>query len=192
MVLSPNGRTLYALSGNGVNGLVPINTATSKPGREIRVGCFEGDLVITPNGKTIYIVCPVGNAVIPVNTHTGKAGRRIRVGDFPGPIAVTPDGKTVFVGNRGSASVTPIAQPWLRASRDREIILAQHAKQPPQLGHRLPATCSIASRTAPVDSWPVGSIRRSAAACTTIMLRPCATTSCSSLAMRERSTSAAR
>ena len=100
LVLSPSGRTLYAQSeiGNGVNGLVPINTASSKPGQEIRVGCFEGDLVITPNGKTIYIVCPIGNAVIPVNTHTGKAGRRIPVGDFPGPIAVTPDGKTVSSG----------------------------------------------------------------------------------------------
>ena len=111
LVLSPNGKTLYAQSqiGNGVNELVPINTATSRPGKDIRVKCFEGDLVMTPNGKTIYIVCPLANSVIPVHTATGKAGPPIRVGDFPGPIAVTPNGSTVFVGNSGSASVTPIS-----------------------------------------------------------------------------------
>jgi DNA-binding beta-propeller fold protein YncE len=124
LVLSPDGKTLYAQSqiGNGVSELIPINTATSRPGKDIRVKCFEGDLVMTPNGKTIYIVCPLANSVIPVHTATGKAGAPIRVGDFPGPIAVTPDGKTAYVANEGTGhvdahTVTPIQTATNQAGR---------------------------------------------------------------------------
>jgi hyaluronoglucosaminidase len=77
---------------------------------------------MTPNGKTIYIVCPLANSVIPVHTATGKAGPPIRVGDFPGPIAVTPNGKTAYVANEGTGhvdahTVTPIQTATNKAGR---------------------------------------------------------------------------
>jgi hypothetical protein len=51
---------------------------------------------------------------------------------------------------------------------------------------------SIDSSVSAVDRRPAGSTRRSAAACTTMTLRLCAMTSCSSRAIRARSVSTAR
>ena len=141
-VEEPDGKTLYAQSqtGNGVNELVPINTAAGRPGKDIRVRCSEGDLVMTPNGEAIYIVCPLSNSVIPVHTATGKAGSPIPVGDFPGPIAVTPNGNTAFVASDVANSVTPINagsghQHWPGPDVDRD-----HARREDglrgQRGHR--------------------------------------------------------
>lgn len=87
LVLSPNGKTLYAQSqiGNGVNELVPISTATSRPGKDIRVKCSEGDLVMTPNGETAYVANEGtghvdAHTVTPIQIAANKAGRGIPIG----------------------------------------------------------------------------------------------------------------
>jgi DNA-binding beta-propeller fold protein YncE len=112
MILSPNGRTLYLTTENSQsNQLVPVNTATNKPGKAISLKCAPGDMVITPNGKSIYIVCPLANAVIPVRFAAGRAGRAIPTGTFPNPIVITPNGKTVYVGTNKTLGGAGIAIP---------------------------------------------------------------------------------
>jgi DNA-binding beta-propeller fold protein YncE len=63
--------------------VTPINTATGKPGKAIKVGKFPYAIVITPNGKTAYVASRAAGTVTPIRTATGKPGKAIRVG--PGP-----------------------------------------------------------------------------------------------------------
>jgi hyaluronoglucosaminidase len=61
--LTASAPTAYVtLTGSGLraNGhtVVPINTATNKPGPPIDVGKTPGPIAITPNGKTAYVVSP--------------------------------------------------------------------------------------------------------------------------------------
>jgi hyaluronoglucosaminidase len=58
IAITPNGKTAYvvitAIVGAGSVGVVPIQTATGKPGKPIPVGFFPFRIAITPNGKTAY------------------------------------------------------------------------------------------------------------------------------------------
>ena len=64
--------------------------------------------MITPDGKTAYIVNEGSDTVTPIQTATNTAGKPIRVGHFPFAIAITPDGETAYVANASSGTVTPI------------------------------------------------------------------------------------
>ena len=98
--MMPNGKTLYAV--NNLSGtVIPIRTATNKKGKAFKVGSGPGDIAITPNGKTAYVIINSPH-VIPIDTATNKAGKPIRVGSGPSDIAVTPNGKTAYVTNVNS------------------------------------------------------------------------------------------
>lgn len=109
IVMTPNGKTAYvALFGD--DEVLPISTATSKPGRAIKVGGGPDAITITPNGRTVYVANFVSDTVTPISTATNKAGRAIKVDVSPGVIGITPNGRTVYVGN-GSLIGTPSATP---------------------------------------------------------------------------------
>ena len=92
--------------------LTPISTATNTPGNPIKIpadptigGAYAGQLAITPDGKTAYVLSNHTHSVIPISTATNKAGQPIRFGSdchaqplvWPGlSIAITPDGKTAY------------------------------------------------------------------------------------------------
>ena len=61
----------------GQTGVVtPISTATNRPGRPIRVACDPYAVVVTPDGKTVWVGSR--NWVTPISTATDKPGRRSR------------------------------------------------------------------------------------------------------------------
>ncbi|MGD0378152.1 MAG: hypothetical protein ABSB01_26715 [Streptosporangiaceae bacterium] len=64
----------YVLSGSGVT---PINTATNKASKLIKIAGAPSAIAITPNGKTAYIVSFDPGTVTPINTATNKAGKAI-------------------------------------------------------------------------------------------------------------------
>ena len=69
--------------------MTPIATATNTAGTPIEVGEGARAIVITPDGKTAYVVVwgePC--TVTPIATNT--AGTPIEVGDGPYTIAITP------------------------------------------------------------------------------------------------------
>ena len=76
--------------------MTPITTATNTAGKPIKVG--GGQLAITPDGKTVYVLgCAPGlfscfGTVTPITTATNTPGKPIKVGKFPLAIAVTPNG----------------------------------------------------------------------------------------------------
>jgi DNA-binding beta-propeller fold protein YncE len=72
----------------GGSGVTPINTATNRPGKAIKVGGRASLIAITPNGTTAYLV--VGNSLVPINTANNQVGRAIKAGTQPIAIAFTP------------------------------------------------------------------------------------------------------
>lgn len=119
--ISRNGRTVYV--GNGPtetfpsatrdNAVVPVSTATGKPGRTILVsadaevpGAAE-DFTFSPNGKTAYVSVAGASEVDPISIASGTLGRPIRVGADPATIVFTPNGKTAYVADTGDETVTP-------------------------------------------------------------------------------------
>ena len=70
--------------------MIPIHTATNKPGKAITIGLFPGTIAITPNGRTAYVVSEDSGTVVPIRTATNKAGKAIKVRSFPVAIAITP------------------------------------------------------------------------------------------------------
>ena len=108
IAFTPNGNTAYvvvsAVVGAGSLGVVPIKTATNKPGKAIYVGLFPGPIVITPNGKTVYAASQSG--LTPIRTATNKPGKAIK--GVTGPIAITRDGRTIYAAS-GASTVTPVS-----------------------------------------------------------------------------------
>ena len=108
--------TAYVPNGGapGKGAVVPISTATNTAGTPIKVGEIPYGVMITPDGKTAYVLANTGGfpfqgTVTPISTATGTAGKPIKVGRDPGLIAITPDGKTVYVTNFISGTVTPVS-----------------------------------------------------------------------------------
>jgi YVTN family beta-propeller protein len=109
IVITPDGRTAYAVTWDGV---VPISTSTNTPGPLIRGAYQPYALAITPDSKTAYVSHPRG--VTPISTATNNTGKPIQAGYGPGPLAITPDGKTAYVAIDGNSRaiasfVTPIS-----------------------------------------------------------------------------------
>jgi len=121
---SPAPPTLYIYSDNGSHGgtVTPVNTATGTHGKPIHVGLSgstpkggfapaDGQIAITPDGKTAYLI--TGSSVTPVSTATGTPGKPIHVvGGYPNQIVITPDGKTAYVLTTpmsGQNTVIPIS-----------------------------------------------------------------------------------
>ena len=96
IAITPNGKTAYIVNG-GSDTLTPIQTATNKALKPIKVGRGPDGIAITPNGQTAYVANSVSDTVTPIRTATNKAGKAIKVGSDPGPIAITPNGETAYV-----------------------------------------------------------------------------------------------
>jgi DNA-binding beta-propeller fold protein YncE len=104
--ISP-GITAYALSGKPST-VTPIATATNTPEKPINLVSIglPTAIVISPDGKVVYIDTTRGVAVISTGTNT--VTKLIKVsGTSSGPMAITPDGKTVYVAT--DSGVVPIA-----------------------------------------------------------------------------------
>jgi DNA-binding beta-propeller fold protein YncE len=107
-VLSRDGRTLYAVTGN--NAFYAVNEATGRPERRIPVSASltmsASAMVLSPDGRTLYMAVSGDDTsgtgtVVPVNLETGAAGRAVSVGWQPLSLAVTPDGRTLYVAVDG-------------------------------------------------------------------------------------------
>jgi YVTN family beta-propeller protein len=118
ILIGPAGKTVFVaghrnLPDRGTPAtLTAIRTATNVAGKTLRMcRAAPGDqlvMAITPDGSTIYFLCPSANRVIPVRTRTLTAGKPINAGPYPDAIAITPDGRTAYVANGGIRTVTPI------------------------------------------------------------------------------------
>src|SRR5258708_23066053 len=110
IAITPNGRTAYVVTVGDT--VTPVNLATRKPGRPIKVGDSASVIAIAPNGRTAYQpnhgVSGNGDTVSTIRLAVGQPGGRIKVGADPDTMAITPNGRTAYVGNYLGNSLTPI------------------------------------------------------------------------------------
>ena len=86
--------------------VVPISTATNRPGKPIRLpyGPPSGMvMVMTPDGKTVYVTA--GQGSIPISTATNRPGKPIHV---DGVLTIDPDGRTAYAVDPLSGTLTPV------------------------------------------------------------------------------------
>ena len=65
--------------------------------------------MISPNGRTVYVLGSNPGTVTPISTRTLRPGKPIKVGGDPGRMAITPDGRTLYVTMQASNTVIPIS-----------------------------------------------------------------------------------
>ncbi|MBZ0255625.1 hypothetical protein K8I31_06160, partial [bacterium] len=106
----PNSHILYAAGGE--DGTVMVWDLDQKErvrtielnvpfnGRNWNDG-YTGDLVLSPDGKRLYVVDQMNFRVVAVDVETGQIIDVIPVGRYPFGLAITPDGKKLFVANIG-------------------------------------------------------------------------------------------
>jgi DNA-binding beta-propeller fold protein YncE len=99
---------------------MPIDLATFKLGKPVRLSGQPVAIAIAPDGKTAYVVSQSSStliAVTPIDLTTNTAGNPIDVSARPGPkeyygqplaIAIAPDGTTAYLADGASSTVTPI------------------------------------------------------------------------------------
>jgi DNA-binding beta-propeller fold protein YncE len=118
ILITPNGKTAYVLGLSGGE-IYPIATATNTMEKPIRAGQGAGGLyqmVMTPDGKTLYVVSsnPVAagpSYVIPISTATNTPGKPIKIQSANVEIVMNPDGTAVYAIDESSAGteVIPIS-----------------------------------------------------------------------------------
>lgn len=79
--MSPDGKSLYVLTGTG--SLTVISTETNTVGKPISTssGDYPRSVAITPDGKTLYIT--EHKDLVPFNTESRAVGKPIKLSDFP-------------------------------------------------------------------------------------------------------------
>ena len=113
MVFTPDSKTLYVLSTNDKKALLtPIQTATGKVGTPIKVWTPVVDMVMSPDGRYIYISDYYHSIVTVIRTSTNSIVKRIPV-NYAMALAMAPDGKTLYAGaaapGTGTGEVIPIS-----------------------------------------------------------------------------------
>jgi DNA-binding beta-propeller fold protein YncE len=112
ILITPDGRSAYVTRVAG--GVVPVNLASGRPGKLIRTTATQ--MVITPDGRTIYAFDNYSRYVLPIPTATNKALRPIAIGG-PGygtmDIAVSANDATVYAlsgsFSKGGGQIIPIS-----------------------------------------------------------------------------------
>lgn len=96
ILIAPDGRTAYVTEAG--TGVIPVNLALGRPGKLIRTA--ESQIVITPDGKTIYAFDNYSSDVLPIRTTTSTALKPIPISTRSYGtmnIAVSPDSTYVYV-----------------------------------------------------------------------------------------------
>ncbi len=87
---------IYVVGGAGVQ---PVNPSTGTVGTEKGPG--GGEMVVTPNGQTGYVLFSANlgtqSTVTPINLATGATGTAIDAGYKPWTIDMAPNGQTVYI-----------------------------------------------------------------------------------------------
>lgn len=110
VVIGPDNRTVY-ISGGDVGDIFVFDLVTGRAtgridldgesgGRQY-MDSYVGEMVMTRDGTTIYIVDQANFRLARVDTQTGQVTESIPTGRYPFGVCLSPDEKTVYVANAG-------------------------------------------------------------------------------------------
>jgi YVTN family beta-propeller protein len=110
LAFSPDGQALY-VAGGQKNTVLVFDPVTGE--RVQSIPCAQpvsgpahpdgyiGDMVLTRDGSTLYVVDQINFCVVVIDTRAQRAMRTIPVGRYPFGITLSPDGRTLYVANVG-------------------------------------------------------------------------------------------
>ncbi len=87
------------------NALAVLDTGTNRVKETIPVPQGPHGLVMTPDGRKVYVSSDGASSVSVIDTQTDKIVRSIEVGTNPHGLAISPDGRQVLVGAFGTNQV---------------------------------------------------------------------------------------
>ena len=90
------------------NAIAVLDTGTNRVQGTIPVPQGPHGIVITPDGRKVYVSSDGASAVSVIDTQTDKVVRSIEVGANPHGLAISPDGRQVLVGAFGTNQVVLI------------------------------------------------------------------------------------
>lgn len=128
VAVTPNGKTVFVVGvGSDQDGspgsVIAIDTATRDLANPLKVGTSPQEILITPDGKTAYVLDGIDAAttpattpvtVLPISTATHVAGKPIKVGTLPNQMVMSPNGKLLYVldtsssGSGKPTGITPV------------------------------------------------------------------------------------
>jgi DNA-binding beta-propeller fold protein YncE len=155
MLMTPNGRTGYVLEPPYGVAVVSFVTNTAAGFIKIR---DANDFVITPNGKTLYVVNGDGSTVTPVDVATDTALRPITTSLNWGyaQITMAPDGRSAYVlgSERKPHATTGVGTELIMPISTGANVARRAITLGPQVGLAdIPLTISPDGRTAYVSGY---------------------------------------
>ena len=163
-LILPGGKTDYVvyLTESGGEMLRAVSLATGAAGKAIPLGPGAGQMVMTPDGKTAYVLYQPprrdGEASVrPVSLATGTVGNPIPLARSAAQIAITPDGQTVYAVLPGE--VTPISTATDKPGRSIPV---------PAADGPIPGADSLVFTSGGRTAWVLGANPRSGETATPI------------------------
>jgi DNA-binding beta-propeller fold protein YncE len=104
VVMAPDRKTLYIATVRGQ--VAQVDLTTGRAGRPIIAGGISQAMVMTPDGRTAYLLEPPYGVAV-VNLAADEPGGFIKVAEASA-FALTPDGATLYVVNADGSRVTPV------------------------------------------------------------------------------------
>jgi YVTN family beta-propeller protein len=99
LLLSPDGSTLYASSGEAEGTVEIINLSNKKVRSSVSTGHTPQGMALANGGKSLFVANRFSNTVSVIDLKSGKVAVDIPVTREPRYLCITPDGKTVAAGN---------------------------------------------------------------------------------------------
>jgi len=90
--------------------------AAAKPEETVRY-LSPIEMVFSPDGKWLYVVCQASDEVRVVNVQTGAVAGRVSVGHIPRGLSISADGNQIYVANSWDDTVSVIDTHTLTAIR---------------------------------------------------------------------------
>jgi len=92
----------------GLSALMLASFAGAKPESDEPRYLSPREMVLSPDGRWLYVMCEASDEVRVVDTKSGNVTKTVAVGHVPRGIAMSTDGKTLFVANSWDDTVSEI------------------------------------------------------------------------------------
>jgi len=118
-------------------GLLCAGTAKAKPESDEAKYLSPREMVLSNDGRWLYVLCEASDEVRVVDTHSGSVVKQVAVGHVPRAIAASADGSKLYVANSWDDTVSEIDTGTLKVVRTLSTGFEPNGVQPDAEGKTL-------------------------------------------------------
>ncbi len=108
IAVTPDNKKAYLATDKGFIYSFTFSTKTIKLVLTGSVSCGAGEMVFSPDGKTLYAVFPASNWLAFIDTETDFVPNAVTVSPDPRSVALVSDGTMAYVASYKGRSITPV------------------------------------------------------------------------------------